>query len=56
MTDTSYWGTKWAELAYSEGLLPACGTQNGKPLFCPNMLIDRAWAAYLVVKAKGLLP
>jgi hypothetical protein len=56
MIDTGNWGTKWAEQAYLEGLLPACGTQNGKPLFCPNDLVTRAWAAYMIVKAKGLLP
>ena len=54
MTDTSYWGTKWAEQAYLDGLLPVCGTQGGKPLFCPNDLVDRAWGAYLIVKAKDL--
>jgi hypothetical protein len=54
MTDTNYWGTAWAEQAYQDGLLPACGTQNGKPLFCPNELVTRSWAAYLVVKAKGI--
>ena len=54
MTDVSYWGTAWAEQAYLDGLLPACDTQDGKPLFCPNELVKRAWAAYLIVKAKGL--
>ena len=32
MTDVSYWGTKWAEQAYLEGLLPECGSQDGTPL------------------------
>ncbi len=50
------WGTSWAEKSYLDGLLPSCGTQGGKPLFCPNMLVDRAWAAYVIVNAKGLLP
>ena len=54
--DIPDWGTKWAEQAYMDGLLPACGTQGGKPVFCPGMLVDRAWAAYMIVKAKGLLP
>ena len=54
MTDINYWGTKWAEQAYRDGLLPACGTQGGKPLFCPNDLVNRAWAAYMIVKAKDL--
>ena len=56
MTDTSYWGIGWAEQAYQDGLLPACGTDSGtgKPLFCPSELLDRAWGAYLIVKAKNI--
>ncbi len=54
MTDTGYWGTKWAEQAYLDGLIPACGTSGGKPMFCPNDLFTRAWGAYLIVKAKNL--
>jgi GH25 family lysozyme M1 (1,4-beta-N-acetylmuramidase) len=54
MTDPDYWGTKWAEQAYLDGLLPECGTQDGKPLFCPDDLLDRGWGAYLVVQAKDL--
>ncbi len=54
LTDTSYWGTKWAEKAYADGLLPNCGTSGGKPLFCPLDPVDRAWAAYMIVKAKSL--
>jgi hypothetical protein len=56
MTDTGYWGTKWAERAYVDGLIPACGTSGGKPMFCPNDLFTRAWGAYLIVKAKGMTP
>lgn len=54
MTDVNYWGTKWAEQAYLDGLLPACGTQGGKPKFCPDDLLDRSWSAYLIGKAKNL--
>lgn len=54
MTDGVYWGTGWAELAYGEGLIPACGTSNGKPLFCPQDNLDRSWSAYMIVLAKGL--
>ncbi len=54
MTDVGYWGTKWAEQAYLDGLLPDCGTSGGKPMFCPNDLVDRAWGAYMIVKAKNL--
>jgi uncharacterized repeat protein (TIGR02543 family) len=54
-----YWGTAWAEKAYADGLLPNCGIQvggpnDGKPLFCAGTLVDRAWAAYMVVKANNL--
>ena len=54
MTDPNYWGTKWAEQAYRDGLLPDCGTQDGKPLFCPDDLVDRSLGAYLIVQAKDL--
>jgi hypothetical protein len=53
-TDPSYWGIAWAEKAYIDGLLPACGTQNSKPMFCPGELVNRGWGAYLIVKAKNL--
>ena len=56
MTDTGNLYTKWAEKAYADNLIIACGTQGGKPLFCPSTLVDRAWAAYMIVKAKGLTP
>ena len=54
MTDPGFYGTKWAEQAYADGLLPACGASGGKPLFCPNSPVDRAWAAYLIVQARSL--
>jgi hypothetical protein len=52
----AHWGIAWAEQAYLEGLLPACGTDipTGKPLFCPDTPINRAWTAYLIVKANNL--
>jgi FtsP/CotA-like multicopper oxidase with cupredoxin domain len=50
------WGTPWAEQAYRDGLLVACGVQAGKPMFCPNDSLDRAWTAYMIVKAKNLPP
>jgi hypothetical protein len=55
LTDPGFYGTAWAEQAYRDGLLPICGSQGGKPLFCPNDPVNRAWAAYLIVQAKGLL-
>ncbi len=54
LTDTSLWYTKWAEQAYLNGLLPACGTSGGKPLFCPNDLVSRGLGAYMIVRAKNL--
>jgi hypothetical protein len=56
MTDPSYWGTKWAEKAYADGLIPACGEDPDtlKPLFCPTNQMDRSWSAYIIVVAKGL--
>jgi CSLREA domain-containing protein len=56
MTNTAYFGTKWAEQAYADGLLPNCGTDigSGKPLFCPNDLVSRGLGAYMIVRAKNL--
>jgi glucose/arabinose dehydrogenase len=54
MTDPNYYATKWAEKAYSDGLLPACGTSGGKPLFCPSELVTRGLGAYVIVRAKNL--
>ena len=54
MTDVNYYGTKWAEAAYADNLLPICGESGGKPMFCPEDPVDRAWAAYMIVQAKGL--
>lgn len=47
------WYYDWAEAAYDEGILPACDTD---PLsYCPNAPLDRAWAAYMMVQAKGIV-
>lgn len=56
MTDPTYWGTGWAEMAYAEGLLPDCGIDeaSGKPLFCPQDELSRSWSAYTIVKAKDI--
>jgi hypothetical protein len=54
MTDVGYWGTKWAEQAYLDGLLPECGWIGSDPLFCPSEPVDRGWGAYLIVQAKDL--
>jgi CSLREA domain-containing protein len=55
MTNTAYFGTKWAEQAYANGLLPNCGIgSGGKPKFCPDDLVSRGLAAYMIVRAKNL--
>jgi hypothetical protein len=54
MTDPGYWGTKWAEQAFRDGLVPECGWQGSIPEFCPDVLVDRALGAYLIVLAKNL--
>jgi len=49
---TEAWYASWVEDAYGQGLLPACRTD---PLaFCPNDLLNRSWAAYMMVQAKGI--
>ena len=55
MTNTSYYATKWAEKAYADGLIPACGMSGGKPMFCPTGLVDRGLGAHIVAKAKNLV-
>jgi CSLREA domain-containing protein len=56
MTNPAYYGTKWAEQAYADGLLPNCGVDIGTslPLFCPNDFVSRGLAAYMIVRAKNL--
>jgi len=54
MPDVNFWGCPWSEQAYLDELLPECGRQDGKPLYCPDDLVNRAWAAYMIVKAKNL--
>jgi len=50
----SEWYAGWVEQAYLNGLLPACGMQGSIPLFCPNDLVSRGLAAYMIVRAKNL--
>jgi len=54
LTDPSYYATSWAEQAYADGLLPACGVSGGKPKFCPKVLVTRGLGAYVIVRAKNL--
>jgi len=50
--DIGAWYAGWIEAAYNEGILPECGTN---PLtFCPEVPLDRAWAAYMMCQAKNL--
>jgi hypothetical protein len=50
---TDYWGAKWIEAAYNSGLIPACATTPDLR-FCPDDPLNRAMAAYMMVKAKDL--
>ncbi|MCK5314266.1 MAG: S8 family serine peptidase [Anaerolineales bacterium] len=52
--DLDAWYADWVEAAYNEGLLPEC--QVAPLSFCPNDQLDRSWAAYMMVQAKGGLP
>ncbi len=55
MTDPAYYATAWAEQAYRDQLIGACGVSKGKPLFCPNNTASRGLGAYVIVRAKGLI-
>ena len=55
LTDPGYWATGWAEQAYADGLVPACGMAGGKPKFCPYDEVNRGFAAFVIVTATGLL-
>jgi hypothetical protein len=48
-----YWGAKWIDAAFNAGLIPACETEP-ELRFCPGDPLDRAMAAYMMVRAKGL--
>jgi hypothetical protein len=46
------WYAGWVEDAFNQGLLPEC---QASPLrICPNSPLDRSWAAYMMVQAKGI--
>ena len=47
------WYADWAEAAYQAGLITACETAP-ELKFCPFGPLDRAMAAYMMIKAKGL--
>jgi hypothetical protein len=46
------WYAGWVEEAYTNGLLPACGSSGGLPLFCPNSLVSRGLGAYMLLNKK----
>ncbi len=46
------WYAGWVEAAYNQGILPPC--QVSPLAFCPEAPLDRAWAAYSMVQARGL--
>jgi len=49
------WYAGWVQEAYDAGLLEPCAAKPGL-LFCPDDPLTRAVAAYMMVRAKGLLP
>ncbi|MEW6568905.1 MAG: hypothetical protein AB1449_12220 [Chloroflexota bacterium] len=53
-TEHEPWYAAWVEAAYTQGLLPACS--NDPLRFCPEDPLNRSWAAYMMVQAKGGLP
>jgi hypothetical protein len=53
-TNKNYYATAWAEKAFADGLIQACGTSGGKPAFCPKVLVTRGLAAYVIVRARNL--
>jgi hypothetical protein len=55
MTNPGYYATAWAEQAYTDGIIPNCGTSGGKPKFCPTALVSRGLASYMIVRAKSLV-
>ncbi len=54
MTNPGYYATAWVEQAYTDGLIPPCGTSGGKPKICPKDSVTRGLAAYIIVRAKNL--
>ena len=56
MPDPNYWSASFAEKAYADGLMPDCGIDvgSGKPMFCPNILVDRGLASHIIVHSKNM--
>jgi hypothetical protein len=57
LADPTYYATAWVEKAYADKLIPSCGidSASGKPLICPSQMVTRGLAAYIIVRAKGLI-
>ena len=55
MTDPTYFATAWAEQAYKDKLIPACGVSGGKPLFCPKNIASRGLGAYMLSGRRNLI-
>jgi hypothetical protein len=54
-TPSSEWHARWVEAAYQAGLLTPCQTEP-ELLACPLGELDRATAAFMMAKARGLGP
>lgn len=50
--DPAWWGTKWAEAAYTAGIAPACSSAPLK--YCATAPLTRDVAAFMLVGAKNL--
>jgi hypothetical protein len=50
--DPAWWGTKWAEAAYTAGIAPACSSAPLK--YCASAPLTRDVAAFMLVGAKNL--
>jgi hypothetical protein len=49
-----FWGARWIEAAYDQGLIQTCG-DNGTLQICPLDPLTRASAAYMLAQAKNLV-
>lgn len=49
---STVWYAAWVEAARDAGFLP--GRRTAPLRFCPDANLDRSWAAYMMVQAKGM--
>lgn len=52
--DMGMWYAKWVDAAWEAGFAEPCATEP-ELLFCPDDALTRAAAAYMMVRAKGLI-